>query len=76
MALYDYPEKILAEITWHALEDFEGATLTIKGISPTIFNCPSISAGNKASFSFPVFGENEPLADASFTLLEGKEPLR
>ena len=76
LALYAYPEKILAEITWHALEDFEGASLNIKGISPVTFNCPSISAGKKTSFTFPVFGEDEPLSDASFTLLKGKVPMK
>ena len=76
LALYAYPEKMLAEITWHATEDFDGASLNIKGISPITFNCPSVNAGNKTSFTFPIFGEEEPLPDASFALLEGKEPLR
>ena len=76
LALYAYPEKILAEITWHATEDFEGASLNIMGISPDTFNCPTISAGNKISFNFPVFGEDDPLPDASFTMLRGKVPMR
>lgn len=76
LALYAYPEKILAEITWHALENFERASLNIKGISPVTFNCPSISAGKKTSFAFPIFGEDEPLPDASFNLLKGKVPMK
>ncbi len=76
LALYAYAEKILAEITWHALEEFTGASFNIMGISPITFNCPPISAGDKASFTFAIFGENDPLPDAFFTMLEGEVPLK
>ncbi|MFY0651797.1 MAG: hypothetical protein JXQ96_07170 [Cyclobacteriaceae bacterium] len=76
LALYSYAEKLLAEITWHALEDFEGGELNVLGISPTKFDCPKIKSGDKKSFTFPLFGEQEPLSDNAFTLLEGKVPMR
>lgn len=76
LALYSYAEKLLAEITWHATKDFEGGKLVINGISPTSFGLPDIKSGEKKSFAFSLFGEEEPLADNAFTLLEGKVPLQ
>ncbi len=75
LTLYCYPEKMLAEIAWHAEADFGGGTLKVKGIAPVEFNCKSFVAGTKQVFNFPLFGEEEPLPDQAFTLIEGKVPL-
>ncbi len=75
LTLYCYPEKVLAEIAWHAEADFDGGTLKVKGIAPAEFNCKSFVAGTKQVFNFPLFGEEEPLPDQAFTMIEGKVPL-
>ena len=75
LALYAYPEKLLAEITWHATEDFAGATLEIKGKLPTTIQYAPIVSGQKASFAFPVFAESEPLSDRFLSTRKGKMPL-
>jgi len=76
LTLYCYPEKVLAEIVWHAEADFGGGRLKVKGISPVEFNCKSFVAGSKQAFNFPLFGEEEPLPEQAFTLIEGKVPLQ
>lgn len=76
LALYCYPEKILAEITWHATDDFKAKVLNVKGISPKDFELNSFGKETKQSFAFPLFGEQDPLPDNAFTLLEGKIPVR
>ncbi len=76
LALYCYPEKILAEITWHGAAAFAARRMTVQGIAPKKFNCSAFASGTRQAFSFPLFGEEEPLPDSAFTLLEGKTPVR
>ena len=76
LTLYCYPEKMLAEIAWHADADFDGGTLKVKGIAPAEFDYKSFVAGTKQVFNFPLFGEEEPLPDQAFTMIEGKVPLK
>ncbi|MCK0148087.1 hypothetical protein MWU78_20745 [Arenibacter sp. F26102] len=76
LALYCYPEKILAEITWHATDDFKAKTLNIKGTSPKDFELAVFEKESKQSYAFPLFGEKASLPDNAFTLLEGKVPVR
>ena len=71
LALFCYPEKILAQVTWHAKEDFAGARLHIKGIAPKDFDLQPFSKGDIQSFAFPLFGEQPPLPDEAFVLIEG-----
>jgi len=75
LTLYCYPEKVLAEIAWHAETDFEVGILKVKGIAPAEFECKSFVAGSKQVFHFPLFGEEEPLPDQIFTTTEGAAPL-
>ncbi len=72
LALYCYPEKMLAEVTWHGTGDFDAKELRVKGIAPASFSCESFKEGVKQPFHFPVFGEEEPLPDTAFTLHEGE----
>ena len=76
LALFCYPEKILAEITWHGTGDFAARRLNVRGIAPTEFDCSPFEKGKRQAFSFPLFGEEEPLPDHAFTLIEGKVPVR
>ena len=76
LALFCYPEKILAEVTWHAKEDFAGARLLIRGIAPKEFDLKPFKKGDIQSFAFPLFGEQPPLPDEAFTLLEGTAPVK
>jgi hypothetical protein len=76
LTLYCYPEKMLAEITWHGTGDFNGKKLKIKGISPVEFDVKKFEEGTKQSFSFPLFGEEKPMPNSAFSTIEGAEPLR
>ncbi len=76
LTLFCYPEKMLAEITWHATEDFEGKLVRIEGIAPDEFACTLFARGTKQSFTFPMFGEEEPLPLEAFHMLEGDVPMR
>ena len=76
LTLYCYPEKVLAEIAWHAVEDFQAAKIRIKGIAPVEFECGAIARGNKKVFHFPLYGEEEALPEDAFTTLEGTVPLK
>ena len=76
LALFCYPEKILAQVTWHAREDFDGAKLKINGFAPGEFELKPFKKGEKQSFSFPLYGERPPLPDDAFTLLKGDVPVK
>lgn len=75
LTLYCYPEKMLAEITWHATGDFKAKRMFVKGIAPDSFECTSFEEGSKQNFTFALFGEEEPLSNEFFNTLEGKVPL-
>lgn len=75
LALYCYPEKILAEVTWHGLGAFDARRLRVQGISPQSFDCASFEKDTRQSFAFELFGEERPLPDSAFTLLEGEVPV-
>ncbi len=75
LALFCYPEKILAEITWHGTGALDADHLTIKGIVPRQFPCSPFEAGTRQAFAFPLFGEEAPLADDAFTLITGEVPV-
>lgn len=76
LALFCYPEKILAEITWHSTEGFEAEKLEVHGISPNSFVMEAFQTGTKQSFSFPIMGEEPPLTDDAFELIAGEVPFK
>ncbi len=47
LTLYCYPEKMLAEIAWHAVGNFDAAKLRVKWIAPEEFVCTSFDDGCK-----------------------------
>lgn len=76
IGLFCYPEKILTEVHWHGTDAFNASKLHVRGISPHTFDCRPFSEGDRQSFVFPLFGEEDPLPDHAFTLLTGETPLR
>lgn len=76
LALYCYPEKMLAEIRWHGTNDFPAKVLHVKGIASRDFKLEPFRAGEARSFGFPVFGEEAPLSDEAFELIAGDVPFR
>ena len=76
LALYCYPEKILASITWHAVEDFEARSVRVAGVINRTFLPVPFRKGTKQMFSFPVFGEESPLPDSAFESSEARVPMR
>jgi len=76
LALYCYPEKILAEITWHGTGDFAAKSLHVKGIVSREIACNSFEDKTKQSFQIPLFGEEPPLPVAAFETLVGEVPFR
>lgn len=75
LTLFAYPEKILAEISWHTIDKTPNLTINVKGIAPQTFRIPASAKGQVHRFSFPLFGEKPPLPNESFTLIEGATPL-
>ncbi len=75
LALYCYPDKILGEINWYGVGDFNARTLHIKGISPKTVECTSFQDGSRQTFTFPIMGEEPPLPEEAFQLLEGNIPV-
>ncbi|MEA3364010.1 MAG: hypothetical protein U9Q79_00085 [Candidatus Hydrogenedentes bacterium] len=75
LALYCYPDKLLASITWHATEDFPLARIRVIGIAPAAFEAEPLAKGEKAFFAFPLFGERPPLGTEAFDNFEAIEPM-
>ncbi len=75
ITLFCYPEKILAEARWIATKDFPASGLKVKGLVDREFEMRSYVAGQDTvqAFSFPLFGETEPLSDEAFKLLVGTD---
>jgi hypothetical protein len=76
LALFCYPEKILAEITWHGTGNFDAMRLVIKGRQSKEFRCQPFKKGTRQSFAFQLFGETLPLPAASLETRDAKSPLR
>ena len=76
LALYGYPDKLLASITWHATGDFALAGMRVEGIAPAAFDAKPIAAGETAFFAFPLFGETPPLAPEAFANIEAIAPMQ
>ena len=76
LALYCYPEKILAEVTWHGTDNFPATSLRVKGRLNQTVACKPFSDKTKQSFHMPLFGEQPPLPDDAFKTLVGEVPFR
>ncbi|MBN1344169.1 MAG: hypothetical protein JXQ73_15900 [Phycisphaerae bacterium] len=76
LALYCYPDKILASITWHAIEDFNAKKVRVDGMVEKAFDAGPLAKKTKLRFAFPLFGEHEPLPDAAFENLSAVAPMR
>ena len=76
LALYCYPEKLLASLTFHAVEDFEVTSLKAEGLSEHEFLPEAFARGGKQVFPFAIFGEEPPLPDSAFENHEAKVPVR
>ena len=76
LALYCYPDKLLASITWHAIEDFEPVEIRTLGVSERRFDASPFKKGSKQTFAFPLFAEDEPLPGSAFVNLEAVAPMR
>ena len=77
LTLYCYPEKILADITWHGSGRFVPASMEVKGLVEQKYDgFKPFAKGTIQSYSFPIFGESEPLPADAFRLLAGRNPVR
>ncbi len=77
LALYCYPEKLLASITWHATADFAAQSVQYKGLhGERTFAAEPFAAGSHQQFAFPVFNETEPLPASAWTTVAAHTPLR
>lgn len=76
LALFCYPDKILASITWHAVKDFSARSVAVRGIVNRTFDVRSFKKGTKQTFAAPLFGETAPLLDSAFENLRAVAPMR
>ena len=76
LALYCYPEKILASITWHAEDNFSAHMFRVSGIIDREFNLQGFNKEKTQIFSFPLYGEEAPLGDASLVTFDSETPLQ
>lgn len=77
LALYCYPEKLLASITWHATADFTAQTMKYSGVhGERMFTPEPFKTGTHQTFAFPVFGEQEPLPDSAWQTVDAHSPIR
>ena len=70
VALYCYPDKILASITWHATADFDTAGFVAEGRGQSEFTPEPFKAGTSQHFAFPLFGETAPLPASAFESID------
>lgn len=76
VALYCYPEKILASVTWHGKKNIDGTKMNIGGITSQSFELSPFENDTIQEFSFPMFGETAPLSNEAFVLIEGVNPVK
>ena len=77
LALYCYPDKLLASITWHATADFTAREVSYRGLhGERSFTPEPFVAGSHQVFSFPVFQEPPALPDSAWTTTEADQPMR
>ncbi|MDR2470037.1 MAG: hypothetical protein LBD27_06110 [Tannerella sp.] len=77
LTLFCYPEKILADITWHGVGDFIPRRMEVNGLVSLKHDAfKPFEKGTIQQFSFPVYGETPPLPVSAFKLLVGVNPVR
>ncbi|MCP4454265.1 MAG: hypothetical protein GY809_22625, partial [Planctomycetes bacterium] len=76
LALYCYPDKILAEVTWHCTSDFDATSLHVRGRVSQDLACQPFKNKTRQSFATALFGETPPLADDAFKTLKGEVPFQ
>ncbi|MDR1523915.1 MAG: hypothetical protein LBS79_01480 [Tannerella sp.] len=77
LTLFCYPEKILADIAWHGTGHFEPRRMKVNGlVSLKHDTFKPFEKGTVQHFSFPLYGETEPLPATAFQLLTGINPVR
>ncbi len=73
LALYCYPDKLLASITWHATKDFPVKAVRMAKVR---FDAGAFTKGSRQRFAFPLFNETGPLPDSAFDNLRVVAPMR
>lgn len=76
LALYCYPDKLLASVTWHGVGDFPAKTFRVQGLEKRTFKARFFNRGAIETYSFPLFGETEPLNEEAFKSLQAVAPMR
>ena len=76
LALYCYPNRILANVVWHATKDFAPRSVGIRGIVERDFTPEPFEKGSKQAFASPLFGETEPLPPSALKTVEAVAALR
>ncbi|MEA3226853.1 MAG: hypothetical protein U9Q07_12960, partial [Planctomycetota bacterium] len=76
LALYCYPHKILASITWHATEALDSQEFTVSGKARQKFATQPFVVGKPQAYSFVLFGEEQPLPESSLKTIQGQTPLK
>jgi hypothetical protein len=76
LALYCYPEKILAEVTWHGTGDFPATSVSFRGVVSLDMVCMPFVDKTLQRFHTPLFGEKKPLPDQAFKTLVGEVPFQ
>lgn len=76
LALYCYPEKILAEVTWHGTGAFQATSLHVRGLLSIDRVCQPFTDKTRQAFAIPLFGEEPPLSNDAFKTRVGDVPFR
>ena len=76
LALYCYPEKILASITWHATADFDADVVRVEGRVDRTFKAKPFKSKTKQTFAFALFEEPKPLPPSAFESVQAVAPMR
>jgi hypothetical protein len=76
LALYCYPEKVLASINWHGVGSFDAKSLRVRGIAESTHIMTPFTKGATQFYAFPLFGETPPLPDSAFDAIEAVHPIR
>jgi hypothetical protein len=76
LALYCYPHKLLASITWHATEALDGQVLAVGGKVEHEFTTQPFVVGEPQTYSFAIFGEEPPLPESALKTITGETALK
>ncbi len=76
LALYCYPHKMLASVTWHPTEALGSHDFAVSGEVRHTFTTQPFVVGRPQTFSFALFGEEPPLPESSLKTIQGRTPLK